>query len=55
MRSGSGFGANPISYADIAAWARFSRTRPRAMEVDWLLDLDTACRAAMEKHKGTKP
>lgn len=46
VRSGNGFGGNPIGYADIADWARFTCTRPGAMEVDWLLDLDAAFRAA---------
>lgn len=51
-RSGSGFGANPISYAELEAWARLSGTRPSALEVGWIMDLDDA---VMEATAAAKP
>lgn len=36
----SGFGANPISFSEIDAWARLTRTRPAAWEVRALRALD---------------
>jgi hypothetical protein len=39
-RGSNGFGPNPISYADIAAWSRLTRTIVRPIEVSVLLHLD---------------
>jgi hypothetical protein len=41
-RGGSGFGANPISYAEIEAWARLTRRYPSSVEVALLRDVDSA-------------
>lgn len=41
-RSGSGFGPNPIGYADIDAWARLSRRRLAAWEVAAIRAMDQA-------------
>lgn len=41
-RGGSGFGPNPISYQEIAAWAQFSGARPTPFEVECLRSLDLA-------------
>lgn len=45
-RSGGGFGANPISYAEVEAWVRLTCTMPSALEVEWLMDLDDTRAAA---------
>lgn len=39
-RTSSGFGPNPLTFPDIAAWARLTRAYPTAAEVKTLLVLD---------------
>jgi hypothetical protein len=39
-RSSNGFGANPISFAEIEAWARMTRSMPTPREVLLLRRLD---------------
>jgi len=41
-RSSSGFGANPLSFADIEAWARLTGRRPTSFEARLLMQLDDA-------------
>jgi hypothetical protein len=40
-RSSSGFGPNPISYSEIAAWGKLTGERVRRHEVKLLRQLDT--------------
>ena len=54
-RSGGGFGANPISYAEVEAWARLTHTRPSALEVEWIMDLDDARAAAAAARPAPSP
>jgi hypothetical protein len=42
QRSGNGFGGNPISWGEIAAWAALTGSMPRPHEVRMLLRLDRA-------------
>jgi hypothetical protein len=39
-RTSNGFGPNPISYAEIAAWSKLSGNRPNKHEVKMLRELD---------------
>lgn len=50
-RRSNGFGANPISYAEVEAWARLTRTQPSALEVEWIMDLDDTRAAATAADK----
>lgn len=51
-RGSSGFGWNPIGWPELAAWQRLTGARPLAHELDWLLALDRAFRAAHAKGAG---
>lgn len=51
-RTGSGFGANPISYVEIAAWARLTGNDPTPWEVSVLRRMDIA---ALEKFAKKTP
>ncbi len=53
-RTGTGFGANPISYDGVMAWARLTRTRPSAMEVEWIMALDDTRMAAAAADQQSK-
>lgn len=47
-RAGSnGFGPNPLSYTEIAAWARLTGRHPQPHEVQLLLRLHDAWRVAI--------
>ena len=41
-RSGNGFGPNPLSFAEIAAWASLTGRRPQPWEVRALKKIDLA-------------
>lgn len=39
-RTGTGFGANPISFSEIEAWAKMTRSKPTPREVLLIRKLD---------------
>lgn len=41
-RGSNGWGPNPITWADLAAWQRLTGARPTPREVEWILRLDHA-------------
>jgi len=43
------FGFQPISYAEIRAWAELTRSRPRPWEVRWIRRLDNVMRSPPPK------
>jgi hypothetical protein len=48
--SGSGgFGASPIGYAEILAWAHLTRRTPTPFEIDVLRRIDSALLAVMNE------
>ena len=50
-RPSSGFGASPISYAEIRAWAELTGRRPLPLEVALLRRLDACFLAALSVKK----
>lgn len=52
-RGSSGFGPNPIGYADLEAWRRLTGALVRPHELGWLLEVDRrflqACLEAPKK------
>lgn len=48
-RTSNGFGLNPISYVEIAAWARLTGREPSPWEVSLLKRMDGAALAAYAK------
>ena len=50
-RSSNGFAANPISWAEIDAWARRTGTDPLPWEVRWIKVLDATWMREPEKAK----
>lgn len=46
-RGSNGFGANPISYSDILAWAALSGAEPEPWEVGAIKALDMALQGEM--------
>jgi hypothetical protein len=52
VRTGSGFGANPIGYGEIEAWARLTGNDPTPWEVSVLRRMDIA---ALEKFAKKAP
>ncbi len=48
-RSSSGFGANPISFAEILAWAQLTHRAPTPFEVSVLHAIDASLLAMMNK------
>ena len=53
-RSGSGFGGNPISYVDIAAWSRLTDQHPTPWEVTLIRRVDSAVLAVQAKESNPK-
>lgn len=52
-RSGTGFGGNPISYAEIDAFGRLTGAHMRPWEIEALCEMDDAYQLALaEKGKG---
>lgn len=49
-RTGTGYGPNPISWAEVEAWARVTGIQPLLWEISALLELD----AAWLKHIGDR-
>ena len=39
-RTSNGFGANPIQYSEIVAWARLHGIRPKGLEIELIRALD---------------
>jgi hypothetical protein len=53
-RSSNGFGPNPISYAEIAAWSKLSSIKPNKHEVKMLRELDRVYLEAAAKEAKKK-
>lgn len=51
-RSSNGFGVNPVSYAEIDAWARLTGRHPSFLEVSALRRLDAAYLSIMGRKDG---
>jgi hypothetical protein len=53
-RGGNGFGLNPLSYAEIRAWADLTRVQPDPWEIETLRRIDSVrIRIANEQTKGS--
>lgn len=50
-RGSSGFGPNPLGYADIDAWSRLTGRQPDVFEVSCLMALDGTYFSALQKAK----
>lgn len=50
-RSGNGFGADPISYSEIAAWRDLTSARPEVWEVRAIKAMDVAFLNELAKRK----
>lgn len=48
-RGSSGFGANPISFAELAAWAHLTDRAPTPFEISLLRRIDSAFLAVMSE------
>lgn len=52
-RGGNGFGLNPLSYAEIQAWAQLTRLQPEPWEVSAIKRIDSSrIRVSQEKKPG---
>lgn len=51
-RTSNGFGMNPLSYAEILAWATLTRRSPAPVEVSALRRIDSAFLTIMAKRDG---
>ena len=51
-RTGSGFGANPVSWRELCAWARTRRVQLSRFETDCLMALDGVRLVALAKSDG---
>jgi len=50
-RASNGFGASPIGYAEIAAWARLTGAEPGPFELDCIRRLDLAFISSTQPEK----
>jgi hypothetical protein len=53
-RTSNGFGANPLTWADIEAWGRLTATDPSPWEIDLLVTLDNLWLVQTHKSSETK-
>lgn len=51
---GGGFGPSPLSYQELAAWARLTGSEPGPWEVRALRKMDNACLAALAANQKKK-
>jgi len=52
-RSSNGFGVNPLTHAEVEAWARLTGRTPTTMEARLLMRLDTVVVAALRPKPST--